>query len=49
MNLLAGSPNRLLRIVARWSSFSEEGAKRAATSGGNGVPATIDDNGTPFG
>jgi hypothetical protein len=48
INLLAGIPNKLLRIVARWSSFSEEGAKRAATSGGNGVPATIDDNGTPF-
>jgi hypothetical protein len=48
MNLMAGTPDKLLRITARWSSFSEEGAIRAATSGGNGVPTTLDDNGTPF-
>lgn len=48
MNLLAGVPEQLLRIVARWSSFSEVGAHRAKKSGSDGIPATLDDYGIPF-
>ena len=49
MNFLAGTPNKLLRIVGRWSSFSEQGDVRASEYGSRGVPPTLDDNGTPFG
>jgi hypothetical protein len=48
MNFLAGTPNKLLRIVGRWSSFSEQAALRASESGDRGIPPTLDDNGTPF-